>query len=82
MLEITGDSKAGQYLVSIYPDVSRGEKGTIIEAMMIMDDARGLIGLLKTETDPALRREMMQMLTHMDSEEADEYLFELLEKNR
>ncbi len=81
MLAVSGDRKAGQYLASIYPDVSRAEKGHIIEAMMIMDDAKGLISLLKTETDPGLKRDMMQMLTHMDSEEADQYLFELLEKN-
>jgi len=81
MLAITDERKAGQYLVSIYPDVSNDEKRTIIQAMMIMDDARGLIGMLKTETDPELRREMMQMLTIIDSEEANEYLFELLEKN-
>lgn len=49
---------------------------------MIMDDTEGLIGLLKTETDPALKREMLQMLSHMDSEEADQYLFELLEKQQ
>jgi len=80
MLAVIDDSKAGQYLVSIYPDVSRGEKEYIIEAMMIVDDARGLIGLMKNETDPELKREMMQMLTNMDSEEANEYLFKLLEK--
>lgn len=80
MLAVTDEKKAGQYLLKIYPDVSRAEKETIIEAMMIMDNARGLIGLMKTETDPGLKREMMQMLTHMDSEEANQYLFELLEK--
>lgn len=80
MLAVSGGRKAGQYLVSMYPDVSRAEKSYIIEAMMIMDDARGLVGLMKIETDAELKREMMQMLTHMDSEEADKYLFELLEK--
>jgi hypothetical protein len=36
--------------------------------------------LMKTENDPELKREMLQMLTIMDSEESDQYLFELLEK--
>jgi hypothetical protein len=80
MLAVSGGEDASEYLVSLYPTVTRKAKRTIIEAMMIMDDARGLIGLLKTETDAELKREMMQMLTHMDSKEADEYLFELLEK--
>ena len=42
--------------------------------------SKGLISLMKTETDPELKREMLQMLTMMDSEEADQYLFEMLEK--
>jgi HEAT repeat protein len=53
----------------------------VIQSMMIMEDAEALLSLLKTEDDPELKREMMQMLTIMDSEEANEYLFELLEKN-
>ena len=36
MLAVTDERKAGQYLVSIYPDGSRDEKATIIQAMMIM----------------------------------------------
>lgn len=47
--------------------------------MMIMENVEGLISLMKTETDPELKREMLQMLTIMDSEEADQYLFEMLE---
>jgi HEAT repeat protein len=81
MLAVSDDRQAGEYLVSMYPKASRREKSAIIEAMLIMDSAEGLIGLLKQETDPGLKREMMQMLSHMDSEEADDYLFELLEKN-
>jgi hypothetical protein len=47
--------------------------------MMIMENVEGLIKLIKTETDPDLKREMLQVLTLMDSEESDEYLFEMLE---
>ena len=53
----------------------------LIESMMIMDDAAGLISLLQQENDPALKRQMMEMLTAMDSEAADEYLFEMLEND-
>jgi hypothetical protein len=68
-------------LVSIYPTASREEKSAVIQSMMIMEDPDALLSLLKSEEDPELKREMMQMLTIMDSEEADEYLFEMLEKN-
>ncbi len=78
MLAVSGDDAAAQYLVSLYPDGSREEKEAVIKSMMIMEDVQGLIGLLKTETDPDLKREILQMLSIMESEESDEYLFELL----
>jgi hypothetical protein len=78
-LAISDDDTAAQYLVTLYPDGSREVKQAIIQAMMITENTDGLIDLLKTETDPELKREMLQMLTTMDSEASDEYLFELLE---
>jgi len=79
-LAINGEEKAGDYLVAMYPGASREEKTAVIESMMIMDDTQGLLSLLKQESDPELKREMLQMLTIMDSEESDQYLFEMLEK--
>lgn len=80
MLAVSDDENAAEYLVGLYPRASRSEKKAVIQSMMIMDNAGGLIELLKTETDPELKREMLQMLTIMDSEESDQYLFEMLEK--
>ena len=81
VLAIIGDEEALEYLVSAYPNSTREKKQVIIRSMMLMDSPEGLIGMMKAETDPELRREMMQVLTLMDSEEADKHLFELLEKN-
>ena len=78
-LSINGDSVGAEYLRSLYPNGTRKEKSAIIESMMIMDDAPGLIALLKQESDPALKRAMVEMLTVMDSDESTKYLFELLE---
>jgi HEAT repeat protein len=78
-LSINGDSAGADYLATLYPNGTGTEKSAIIESMMIMDNAQGLISLLKQETDPKLRREMVQMLTVMDTEESSDYLFELLE---
>ena len=39
-----------------------------------------LAGHNMAETDPELKREMLELLTIMDSEETDRYLFEMLEK--
>ena len=54
----------------------------MIDSMMIMDDAPALVELMRREEDPALRKDMLEMLTVMDSEEAEEYLFELLENGQ
>ena len=78
-LSINGDSAGADYLVSLYPNGTHTEKSAIINSMMVMDDAQGLIDLLKQENDPELKREMVQMLSVMDSDESNEYLFELLE---
>jgi len=81
LLAVNGGEDAADYLVKLYPNGSREEKSAVIQSMMIMEDSEGLLSLLKQETDPELKREMLQMLTTMDSEESDEHLFELLEKN-
>jgi hypothetical protein len=81
-LAITDSPEAARYLAELYPSATRDEKGAIIEAMLIMDNTQGLIGLLKKESDPELKREMLQTLTMMDSEESDDYLFELLENEQ
>jgi len=79
MLAISDDEDAAQYLVELYPQGSHTEKEAVIQSMMIMENVEGLIGLLKTETDPELKREILQKLAMMDSEASDEYLFEMLE---
>ena len=79
MLAISDDEDAAQYLVELYPRGSHTEKRAVIQSMMVMDDAEGLISLMRTETDAGLKREMLQLLTIMDSEASDEYLFEMLE---
>ena len=50
--------------------------------MIILDDAGALIGLLEQETDPQMRRAMIEVLSTMDSEEAENYLFSLLENQK
>jgi tetratricopeptide (TPR) repeat protein len=78
-LAISDGEDVKDYLLELYPRASRDEKEAVIHSMMIMDDPDGLISLMKQEQDPELKREMMQMLATMDSEEADEYLFDMLE---
>jgi hypothetical protein len=56
------------------------EKTAIIQSMMIMENVEGLISLIKQENGPESKRQMLEVLTVMDTEAAEEYLFELLEK--
>lgn len=78
-LGINGDRTSSDYLLTAFPTASKQDKSAIIESLMIMDDAEGLISLIKNESDPGLKREMLETLTHMDSDASDDYLFELLE---
>ncbi len=78
-LGIIGDQQSADFLVKTFASASRQDKSAIIESMMLMDNAAGLLGLIKVENDPELKREMLETLTAMDSEAADEYLFKLLE---
>jgi HEAT repeat protein len=79
-LAIIDDELASGYVLELYPDGTREEKSAIIESMMIAENTQGLLGLLEQENDPELKREMLQMLTIIDSEESNEYLFRMLEK--
>jgi HEAT repeat protein len=78
-LAISGDESTAEILVAYYAGSTRPARTAIIESMMMLDDARGLISLLKLEDDPELRKQMMEVLSVMDSEEANDYMFELLE---
>ena len=82
-IAMDGGDDSAAFLESVYKNTgSSEEKSTVIEAMMIMDDAEGLIRLLKQESDPEFKRQILQMMTIMDSEAAEQYLFEQLEKSQ
>ena len=82
MLAVNGSPEAAEYLVEMYPGASRDEKAEIIHSMLILDDTDALVELMKHEEDPQLKREMLQMLVMMGSEDVDDELFELLENDK
>ena len=70
-------------LIEALASTDRGVRHSAAYALGKIGDVRAvqpLIELMKTETDPELKREMLQMLTSMDSEESNQYLLEMLEK--
>lgn len=55
-------------------------RAATIQALWMSGDAQGLIGIFEKETDPDLRREIVQRLSMMDSEEAVDFLIRLIEQ--
>jgi tetratricopeptide (TPR) repeat protein len=53
---------------------------TIIEALFLSGNAKALVELARRETDPKLKREMIQKLALMDSKPARDYLKQLVSK--
>ena len=78
-LAITGTPEAGRELRALYGELSDpGDRRKVLEAFMIRGDARALSEQFRVERDPALRREIVQLLSVMDDEEAGELLLSIL----
>lgn len=76
-----GGSQAGPALLQIYntekdPQLRRAA----IEALFIRGDAGEMVTLARKETDPQMKRELVQKLSLMDSKEARDYMLEILNK--
>ena len=79
VLGINGGSTA--QLVSMYENEKDKEtKDAAIEALFVSGDAHSLVALAKKETDPGMRRQIVEKLSVMGNREANDYLMELLNK--
>jgi tetratricopeptide (TPR) repeat protein len=81
-LAINGSPEASRYLQEMYPKATDDEKAEIIHSMLIMEDSDALLALMKQEDDPRLKREMLQVLVVMGSEDIDDELFDMLEDDQ
>lgn len=78
---ISGGKGAGAALVAVYQNYSDKEtKHAALNGLFIADDARHLIELAKKETDPEMKRVIIEKLSVMGNKEAKDYLIEILEK--
>jgi hypothetical protein len=66
--------KTGETLRSLYPAGDGQTRRAVIEALFIQSNAKALIDLARAEKNPALRREIVQYLSLMDSREAQDFL--------
>ncbi|HEV8582486.1 MAG TPA: HEAT repeat domain-containing protein [Thermoanaerobaculia bacterium] len=77
-LGINDSPKAAAALKSLYTaNADAGVRRAVIEGLFIQDNARALIELFRVEKDPELKREIVQKLGLMDSDEAMEFLAKL-----
>ncbi len=75
------DDKATDALTSLYATEADIEvRKEVIRALSLRDNAKSLVALARKETNPELKKEIVQSLSRMKSKEGTEYLLELLNK--
>jgi hypothetical protein len=80
-LGAVGGKDTASTLVQIYRTESNAEmKGAALDGLFVDDDAKDLIALARAETDPQMRKRIVEKLAVMDSKEAKDYMLEILSK--
>src|SRR5512146_1312303 len=80
-LGAVGGKDTASTLVQIYRSESNAEmKGAALDGLFVDDDAKDLIALARAETDPQMRKRIVEKLAVMDSKEAKDYMLEILSK--
>jgi HEAT repeat protein len=78
---INGGRNAGPTLMGLYTTYKdETTREQIIEALFVSDNAKALVELAKKETDPHMRREIVEKLALMDDKEATDYMIQILDK--
>ena len=76
-----GGSKARPTLVQIYTNEKDPEvRRAAIQSLFVEGDASDLVALARKETNPEMKRRIVQQLSVMDSKEARDYMLEILNK--
>jgi len=78
-LGIAGAQRTGDALLTLYAaEKEREVRKQILHALFIQGNAKVLVDLARKETDPEMKKEIVQRLSLMRSKEATDYLMELL----
>ena len=78
-LGLLGGERAGSMLLNLYNSDTRYDiRRTIINALFIQGNAKTLVALARKETNPELKKAMIEKLSLMGSKEATDYLMEYL----
>lgn len=80
-LGLMRQSATGAALVEIYSSQKEPEvRSAAVQGLFVQNNAEALVGLARKETDPVMKRELVQKLSVMKSKVATDYLLELLGK--
>ena len=80
-LGLAGGEESKVTLLSIYnSQADIATKKEIIHALFLHGSAKDLVGLARKETNPELKKELVRMLSLMNSPESTEYMQEILNK--
>ncbi len=72
-------TQAGEGLVAMYgTEQDPGVKNEIVNALFIQRNAKALVDIARKESNPEMKRDIVQKLTMMRSKEATDYMMELL----
>lgn len=74
-----GGPKAGPTLVQIYTNDKDPElRRAAVRSLFVLGDASDLVALARKETNPEMKRDLVQQLSVMDNKEARDYMLEIL----
>jgi HEAT repeat protein len=80
-LGVFGGHHASGTLVSIYnSQTDLGTKKEVINALFLSGAAKEMVALARKETDPELKKALIQKMSLMSSPDITEYMLELLNK--
>jgi hypothetical protein len=79
-LGMIGGTGSGDTLVEIYGAESNAEvKKAVIAALGMQNNATALVSIARKETDPVLKKDIVNRLSHIKSKVATDYMLEILE---
>jgi hypothetical protein len=80
-LQIFGGAEDKKLLSDIYTvSKDRDVKGRLIDTLFMDGDAKALVALARKETDPEMRKRIVERLSHMKSKDATDFMLELINK--
>ena len=80
-LQMFGGAEEKTLLSDVYgSSKDRDVKMRVIDALSAQGDARTLVDMARKETDPAMRKRIVERLSRMKSKEATDYMLETINK--